>query len=165
QIDPATLINYKSERYRHMTWNVRGPENYNDQSYNNNPYFTLYEEYNNDTRDRVFGNMSLAYQLTDELKVSGWARTDFYTDRREDRSALGGYVPNQYEEDVIQFQENNFELLVQYAKDLSSSISLNLNLGANRRKSSLHRNYLRTLGGLSVPNFYNIDASIDRPII
>lgn len=165
QIDPATLRNYKSERYRHMTWNVRGPENYNDQSYNNNPYFTLFEEYNNDTRDRIFGNFSLAYQVHKDLKISGWARTDLYTDRREDRSALGGYVPNQYEEDVIQFQENNFELLAQYAKDLSPDLSLNVNLGANRRQSTLHRNYARTLGGLSVPNFYNIDASIDRPII
>jgi hypothetical protein len=116
-------------------------------------------------RDRVFGNFSLSYDLTKDLKVTAWARTDFYTDRREDRSGIGGYVPNQYEEDVIQFQENNYEFLAQYQKDLNQDISLNINLGANRRQSMLHRNYARTLGGLSVPNFFNIDASIDRPII
>jgi TonB-linked SusC/RagA family outer membrane protein len=165
QIDVATLRNYQSERYRHMTWNVRGPETYNLQSYNNNPYFTLYEEWNNDTRDRVFGNVSLSYAINKDLKITGWARTDYYTDRREDRSSLGGYVPNQYSEDVIQFQENNFELLAQYQKELGPDLSLNVNLGTNRRESSLHRNYGFTQGGLSVPNFFNLNASVDRPIL
>ncbi len=165
QMDPATLKVYKSERYRHMTWNVRGPETYMVQSFNNNPYFTLYEEYNNDSRDRLYGNVSLSYNLSKDLKLTGWARTDLYTDRREDRSGLGGYEPNRYEEDVIQFQENNFEFLAQYSKQLGSDFNINANLGTNLRRSKFSRNFGRTVGGLSVPNFFNLSASVDRPII
>lgn len=165
QLDPARLKNYKSERYRHMTWNVRGPESYNEQSYNNNPYFTLFENYNNDTRDRVFGNMALTYQLTDALSIKGVARTDFYTERREDRAAEGGYLQNAYQEDVLQFREDNYEFLAQYKKNFSSDMSLNVNLGANSRRNQFNRNWGKTQNGLSVPNFYNLSASIDRPVI
>ncbi|MEK6482420.1 SusC/RagA family TonB-linked outer membrane protein [Catalinimonas sp. 4WD22] len=162
QLDPDRLRNYKSERYRHMTWNVRGPESYNEQSYNNNPYFTLYENYNNDTRDRVYGNLSLEYQLTDAISIKGVARTDFYTERREDRAALGGYLQNAYQEDVIQFREDNYEFLAQYQKNYASDMSLYVNLGANTRRNKFNRNWAKTQNGLSVPNFYNLSASIDR---
>ncbi len=163
QIDPARLRRYKSERYPHMTWNVAGLGKHTQQSYNNNPYFTLYESYNNDLRNRVFGNIYLTYDILPELTFSMFARTDFYTDRREDRAAIGGYLPNAYEEGIYEFSEDNYEFLFQYDKDLSPNFSLMANFGGNLRLNKLQYNFSRTQGGLSVPNFYNLEASVERP--
>ncbi len=163
QIDPARMRNYKSERYYHMTWNTQGLGRHLEQSYNNNPYFTLYESYNNDLKDRVFGNINLTYEPLPGLALTVYARTDFYTDRREDRAAIGGYLQNAYEEDIYQFREDNFEFLGRYDTDLGSDFSLGLIAGANLRKNTFENNYARTQGGLSVPNFYNLSGSLQRP--
>src|SRR5690606_5307013 len=41
-----------------------------------NPYWVLYENYQNDTRDRIFGNTSLAYEINDWLNVEGRVSLD-----------------------------------------------------------------------------------------
>ncbi|MEM0938814.1 MAG: SusC/RagA family TonB-linked outer membrane protein [Bacteroidota bacterium] len=163
QIDPARLKAYKSERYNHMTWNTQGLGRHLEQSYNNNPYFTLYESYNNDSKDRVFGNINLTYNFLPNLSLTVFARTDFYTDRREDRASIGGYLQNAYEEDIYQFSEDNLELLGQYSADLGADFDLNVTFGGNIRKNKFENNYARTQGGLSVANFYNLEASLERP--
>lgn len=162
QIDPARLRNYQSERYYHMTWNTQGLGRHTEQSYNNNPYFTLFEEYSNDLKDRVFGNINVTYQVLPELSLTLFARTDFYTDMREDRASIGGYLQNAYEKDNYNFKEDNFELLGQYNTDLGQNFNLGVTFGGNIRKNTFVNNYARTQGGLSVPNFYNLVASLDR---
>lgn len=163
QIDPARLKTYNSERYYHMTWNTQGIGRHLDQSYNNNPYFTLYESYNNDSKDRVYGNVNLTYNILPKLSLTLFARTDFYTDRREDRASIGGYLQNAYEEDLYQFREDNVELLGQYSVDIGADLDLNVTFGGNIRKNKFENNYTRTQGGLSVANFYNLEASLERP--
>jgi len=165
QIDPARMRNYNSDRYYHMTWNTQGLGRHLDQSYNNNPYFTLYESYNNDTKDRVFGNINISYQILPELSLTLFARTDFYTDVREDRASIGGYLQNAYEKDLYNFREDNLELLGQYNSDLGENFSLGVTFGGNIRKNTFKNNYTRTQGGLSVPNFYNLVASLQRPMV
>jgi len=68
-------------------------------------------------------------------------------------------------EEVIQEVENNYEFLLQYNKNITESIALNVNAGANIRHNQYHRNYGKTTGGLSVPDFYNLGASVGRPEI
>jgi TonB-linked SusC/RagA family outer membrane protein len=165
QIDPARLRNYKSDRYYHMTWNTQGLGRHLEQSYNNNPYFTLFESYNNDLKDRVFGNINISYQILPELSLTLFARTDFYTDVREDRASIGGYLQNAYEKDLYNFREDNFELLGQYNTEFGDDFSLGVTFGGNIRKNTFTNNYTRTQGGLSVPNFYNLVASLQRPEI
>ncbi|MEM6841264.1 MAG: SusC/RagA family TonB-linked outer membrane protein [Bacteroidota bacterium] len=146
-------------------WNLSGPEDLTP-FYWNNPYWELQEASNQDVRERVFGNVSLSYQVNDYLKLTGWARTDFYDDRREAWTPIGHVNISSYAEDVRKVSENNYEFLAQYNRRfLGESIALTANLGANRRVQSLFRNYGKTNGGLSVPNFYSLEASKDRPTI
>ncbi|WP_291371761.1 SusC/RagA family TonB-linked outer membrane protein [Cyclobacterium sp.] len=165
QIDPARMRDYKSDRYYHMTWNTQGLGRHLEQSYNNNPYFTLYESYNNDLKDRVFGNINISYQILPELSLTLYARTDFYNDVREDRASIGGYLQNAYEKDLYNFREDNLELLGQYNTEFGDDFSLGVTFGGNIRKNTFKNNYTRTQGGLSVPNFYNLMASLQRPEI
>lgn len=164
QIDMDKLSNYQTAEGLDRTWNIRSPTNLKA-LYWNNPYYVLNNSYATSDRERVFGNISMSYDITSDLKVTGWARTDFYTDRRDDRIASGSLQQDMYEESVRQVKENNFELLIQYNKDLQQGISLGANLGANRRENSYSRNMARTVGGLSVPNFFSTEASIDRPTV
>lgn len=163
QIDPVRLRNYQSDRYYHMTWNTQGLGRHTEQSYNNNPYFTLFESYNNDLKDRVFGNINISYQILPELSLTLFARTDFYTDVREDRASIGGYLQNAFEKDIYSFREDNLELLGQYNSDFGENFSLGVTFGGNIRKNTFKNNYARTQGGLSVPNFFNLMASLQRP--
>ena len=146
-------------------WNLSGPEDLSP-FYWNNPYWELQNASNQDQRERIYGNVSLSYEITEHLKVTGWVRTDFYDDRREAWTPIGHVNISSYSEDVRKVSENNFEFLAQYSRDLfANSLSLNVNLGANKRIQEMYRNYGKTNGGLSVPDFYSLEASKDRPTI
>ncbi|WP_297096764.1 SusC/RagA family TonB-linked outer membrane protein [uncultured Draconibacterium sp.] len=164
QIDMDQLANYKTADGMDRTWNISSPTNTHP-LYWENPYWVINESPANMMRDRVYGNVSLRYDLLPGLTVQGWARTDFYNDRREQRIASGSIPQAWYEEQVRQIEDNNFEFLATYTKNLGSDFSLDANLGANKRVRNYYNNTASTNGGLSVPNFFNVSASIDRPSI
>jgi len=165
QIDLERLKQTTTPEGVQRLWNLSGPENLSP-FYWNNPYWELQEASNQDIRERVFGNVSLSYEFNEHLKLSGWVRSDFYDDRREAWTPVGHVNISSYSEDVRKVSENNFELLAQYNRRLlADEISLAANLGANRRIQTLYQNYGKTNGGLSVPNFYTLEASKDRPTI
>ncbi|UZR96991.1 SusC/RagA family TonB-linked outer membrane protein [Chondrinema litorale] len=164
QVDMEQLKNYKTPDGIDRTWNISSPTNLRP-LYWENPYWVLYESPTEDYRERVFGNVSLSYDITPDLKVSGWARTDFYTDRREMKIAEGSIPQSKYSEDVRTLSENNYEFLAQYNKNLGESFSVAVNLGANSRREKYYRNYGATTDGLSVPGFYSLEASTGRPDI
>ncbi|MCO6366976.1 SusC/RagA family TonB-linked outer membrane protein [Roseivirga pacifica] len=164
QLDMDKLKNYQTADGVDRTWNIKSPTDL-DPLYWENPYYVLNNSTNDMARERVFGNISLRYQITPGLSVQGWARTDFYTDRREQSIASGSIPQDAYSESVRQFRENNYELLVQYQKVFDNELDLSINAGANSRQSKYNSNGASTVGGLNVPNFFNINASIDRPSI
>jgi len=85
-----------------------------------------------------------------------------FTQNIESRTAFGGKRLPAYSVGKFQNKEMNYEFLAQYNKKFGE-FSLNANLGGNiydRRYSYLS---MSTVGGLSAPGFFNIDASIDRP--
>nr|WKN39217.1 SusC/RagA family TonB-linked outer membrane protein [Tunicatimonas sp. TK19036] len=165
QIDLDRLKNTKTADGLQRLWNLSGPEDLTP-FYWNNPYWELQEASNQDQRERVFGNVSLSYQLNDHLNLTGWVRTDFYDDRREAWTPVGHVNISSYSEDIRKVNETNYEFLAQYTRDLlGNNVSLTANLGANRRVQTLYSNEAKTNGGLSVPYFYTLEASKDRPTI
>src|SRR5699024_11398608 len=76
---------------------------------------------------------------------------------------VGGIVgPSGYSVGKYENQEMNYDLSAQYANNWEE-FSLDATLGANIYDRDY--SYLRqsTVGGLSTPGYYNIDASVDRP--
>ncbi|WP_319502028.1 SusC/RagA family TonB-linked outer membrane protein [uncultured Draconibacterium sp.] len=164
QLDMDNLANYKTADGMDRTWNISSPTNLRP-LYWENPYWVLNESPANLQRDRVYGNVSLKYDILSGLTVQGWARTDFYNDRRESRIASGSIPQDWYQEEVRQMEDNNFEFLATYTKNIGSDFSIDANFGANKRIRKYYNNTSSTNGGLSVPNFFNVTASIDRPSI
>lgn len=164
QIDMEQLKNYKTADGKDRTWNISSPTNL-DPLYWENPYWVLKESPAQMQRNRIFGNVGVGYKLMEGLTVKAWARTDSYTDRRQEQIASGSIPQDKYSESVRQLRENNYEFLAQYNTNIGDNISLAVNLGANSRQQSYYNNTMTTVGGLSVPNFFNVNASIDRPSI
>ncbi len=167
-VDMKRLKKYKYADGTFLHWNIfpvpaNGVADLRPR-YWNNPYFEAYENPINDDRDRIFGDVGLTYQVLPELKISGFARGDIYTQNIEERTAFNGRRTPAYTTGKYQNKEFNYELLAQYNKNFHD-FSVNANLGGNiysRRFTSL---YQATVGGLTAPGFYNIAASIDRPTV
>jgi TonB-linked SusC/RagA family outer membrane protein len=167
-LDMNRMKNYKYEDGTFLHWNLRRPDSETGEIANlsplywDNPYFNAYENTSNDYRDRFFGDVGLRYKVLPELELSAFIRSDMFTQNIESRTAFGGKRLPEYSVGKYQNKEMNYEFLAQYNKKFGE-FSLNANLGGNiydRRYSYLS---MSTVGGLSAPGFYNIDASIDRP--
>ncbi|MBW8199180.1 SusC/RagA family TonB-linked outer membrane protein [Flagellimonas abyssi] len=167
-LDMNRLRDYQYDDGTFLHWNLSRPDSETgqisdfDPLYWNNPYFEVYENNSNDRRDRFFGDIGISYKILPELEVSGFIRSDMYTQNIENRSAFGGRRVPSYSVGKYQNREFNYEFLAQY-KNSWGDFSFDGSIGGNiydRRYSYLS---MGTVGGLSTPGFYNIDASIDRP--
>ncbi len=167
-IDIDRLRNYKYADGTILNWNVNpnttsGIITTNRPSDWNNPFFDAYEVLNNDNRDRLFGDVNASYQVLPELKLSGFVRSDMFTQNITHKEPLGGRLVDSYQIGKYQNEENNYEFLGQYAKSFKD-VSLNLNVGANLYTVKYSQQYQATVGGLSSPGWYSAAASIDRPV-
>ncbi|WP_205500293.1 SusC/RagA family TonB-linked outer membrane protein [Rufibacter psychrotolerans] len=168
-LDMNRLKNYKYPDGTFYHWNINRPNaagvitNYEPIDWNN-PYFEAYENLNNDSRDRFFGDVGLSYQVLPELKLSGFVRSDIYVQNIEHREAAGGRFDDAYSVGKYQNKEMNYEFLAQYTKDWND-FSFNVNLGANLFDRDYTYLSQATVGGLTSPGFYNIEGSRERPTV
>lgn len=123
-----------------------------------NPYFAL-SRFENNIRDRVYGNITARYDLTDWLYVQGRFGQDFYsrdseynlpTGSQRQSSPPPGFVNGQYVQDIRRFREVNTDFLLGMNKSFGD-FGLMVNLGGNQMYRRLDVNTL--LG----ENFYTRD--------
>jgi TonB-linked SusC/RagA family outer membrane protein len=167
-MDMERLKNFRYADGTIMNWNVNptsaGIITNNRPSDWNNPYFDAYANSNDDDRDRLFGDLNISYQLLPELKLSGFLRTDMYTQNVSHKEALGGRLDEGYAVAKYQGKEFNYEFLGQYRK-VFGDITMNLNVGANKYTVNFTSVSGNTVGGLTSPAFYSLAGSKDRPNI
>ncbi|MCB0570997.1 MAG: SusC/RagA family TonB-linked outer membrane protein [Phaeodactylibacter sp.] len=161
QLDVTRLADYKNPDGTFRSWNIRSPSDPTP-LYWDSPYFSVYENYRTDGRDRYFGDISLAYELVDGLTIKGALRRDNFTQRIEERVASGGLEEPWYREFVANGTEDNYELIANYQADFGK-ISFDAMAGGNIRRNTYHQNNAQTVGGLTAPNLFNVNASVDRP--
>ncbi|RYE21578.1 MAG: SusC/RagA family TonB-linked outer membrane protein, partial [Sphingobacteriales bacterium] len=167
-IDINRLRNYKYADGTIMNWNVNpntttGIITNNRPSDWNNPFFDAYEVLNNDRRDRLFGDVNLNYQVLPELKLSGFIRSDMYTQNITHKEPLGGRLVDSFSSGKYIGRENNYEFLAQFMKGFGD-FTLNVNAGANLFISKYNQQFQATAGGLISPGLYTAANSIDRPV-
>ncbi len=169
-VDMSRLENYRYPDGSILNWNLSRPNATTGEITNftglywDNPYFDAYENLSNDRRDRFFGDVGLTYQVLPDLKLSGFVRSDMYTQQIETRIAFGGRRVPAYTNGKYQGREMNYEFLAQYSKEFGD-FSLEANLGANLFDRRYTDVVGATAGGLSSPGFYNLAASRDRPVV
>ena len=132
-------------------------------AYHNNAYWTQYENYNNDSRQRYFGNISLNYKVVDGLNIFGRVARDTYTQLFETRVAVGSYQTPGYSKYLGNYGETNYDLIANYEKTLNPDFSLKALLGGNVRQVENSYTSTATSGGLVVPRFYSLSNSVKTP--
>ena len=135
-------------------WNWTGGEAgalAGDLIYFDNPYWVQFNNFQEDENDRIFGGVGLTYEVNNELQLSTNARTDIYTDRRQERLAVGSVGQSEFREAVRQVREVNFRAQADYGTQLTDQFSLDAYAGADYRYNSFDVNIGNTAGGLVAP--------------
>ena len=154
-VDIEDLKKYqKTPDGRQRTWNYAY---YDDLSpiYHNNIYWTRNMNYEDDGRNRVFGYATLRYKLAPWITLEGRAATDAYSSFQEERVAVYSNQTSQYRKFLRDFSETNLDLMAKINHSFGN-FSLNGLLGSNLRRTTSKLTDVSTLGGLIVPELYNL---------
>ncbi len=149
------------------------PYNWN-YSYHTNPYYLQLANGNTQNRNRLIGNVSVDYDVTSWLTLSGLTGMDWYDEGRKRTYApnlvgvelsdgaapgpTGGFV-----DDQIGFREVNSQLLANITPELEGPISVNGFVGLARR--DYRREEIGDLvTDLITPEVYSIENAAVAPI-
>lgn len=151
---------------QNMTWNWKSPTSGASgliPIYSDNPYWTRYENYENDSRFRTFGNVALNYKPAEWLNILGRVSMDTYDEQQEERSAVGSNDPSSYSKYLRTFREVNYDLIANFDKNLTKDLNLKALIGTNIRRTVVSSTYAITNGGLLIPNLYSLNNSVSAP--
>lgn len=108
-----------------------------------NPYWVLAEQFHNIKRDRIFGNVSLKYNILKWLSVQGrfgqdyWSRDEdlnnFPTGHASRAAAPAGFVNGVYTQESRRFRETNLDFLVNANQEFGD-LGVNISAGGNRMR-------------------------------
>ena len=158
QLDMKELASfYKYDDGTQASWN-RNDWNDRTIAYSNNPYWSRYMNYQNDTRHRLYGNAGVKAEILSNLSVQFKTSLDFFSDKRYERNAVFSQEQSKYSETNRQQYEINHELLAMY-NDKFDDITLNLNVGGNMRYVNYQNLTGYSVSGLVLPEFYNLSNS------
>ena len=152
------------ERYRqNATWNLSGIEVDASPIYWDNPYFVRYVNYENDSRNRLFGNVQAQYNILPELSLVGRVGADMSFDQQEERRGKTSVDLGSYNIFNRSYKEFNYDLYANYNKNLNDDFNLNLIVGTNIRRSYLSSIYSETNTDLVVDGLFSISNSQGIP--
>jgi TonB-linked SusC/RagA family outer membrane protein len=135
-INPATDREYIYSRFQNRT----------------NPYFVLNKQKQNIIRDRLFGNVTARYSITDWLSVLARVGQDYYS-RDQDVNyyptghngnpspPAAGFVDGNFVQESRRFRETNADVLVQATKKFGD-IELDVNVGGNQMYRRSDQNFV-----------------------
>jgi TonB-linked SusC/RagA family outer membrane protein len=162
QLDMERAKNYKYADGSQMTWNRKL---WNDPTvaFSNGPYWNRYEDYENDSRNRLFGFGGLDYTVTNWLTLSGRVFMDQYNTTEEERMAQQpgktGLITGSYIKRLRSSREMNYQLTAEIDKDFGE-FTLDATIGGNIMHRKWTVNGGSTQGGLIIPGTYNLTNSI-----
>jgi len=170
QVDMNALRNYQAggasnggPANREFNWNY---------NYHNNPFWVMYENPLQDTRDRFLGSISATYKLLEGVNVIAQTGSDIYrfnVDQRFgpqniqgngiDPNFYGGFdFVNDYSND------NSSSLLLTATRDLLPSINVNATFGGSTRREIYNSKSISTTG-ISVAGIYNVGNAAVTPTL
>ncbi|MWB94430.1 SusC/RagA family TonB-linked outer membrane protein [Flavobacterium sp. GA093] len=157
QLDFNEMKDYKLANGAQRSWN-RIAWNDPTPNYSDNPYWIIYENTSSDKRNRVYGN-KITYNFTPELYAVGNVYADTYSLNINEQVAIGSQATPSFTTSARNLTDFNYEGRLHYDKKFDK-FSLNSFVGANRRSYNFSRVTGATVGGLSLPNIYNLSNSV-----
>ncbi|MDP4225458.1 MAG: SusC/RagA family TonB-linked outer membrane protein [Bacteroidota bacterium] len=178
-----SATDYNILDYKDNYWLDKGKtQNFCYKSTINNPYFDAYERTNEIARDVFNADVSTSYEITNWLKASIRSGLDFYIDRGDQRVSWGSYTSTGNTPIPGNLWTWNGAYTGGYNTGRTSGYSMNNDLLLTGEKSINKLNveylaggtmyfkrddniYAMTQGGISVPDFFSIAASVNPPLI
>src|SRR5690606_15445451 len=130
---------------------------YNYGENHNNPFFYQYENTKGQDKNRIFGNITLNYDFTDNLSLMLRAGTDFFNDFRPQKWAVStvGVEDGRYQEVSIYNEENNYDFLLTYKNTIGDDFNYSVSGGGNQARSKGRQDQLSALQ-LAEPDLYSL---------
>ena len=132
-----------------------------------NPYWVTKYRQNNDTRNRLLGNIALKYAPTNWFNIELRGGTDYYTTTKNEKVYAGGNTTPSglYSEGSETFYENNYSFLATANKDnlidrLGGFVTFGGNLMIQRRTKMN-----ASAGELLMPNLFSLNNGINKPTV
>ena len=169
QLDMKRLKDYRNPDGSLNSWNIGDPNSTGDPSiylqpqYWDSPYFVANENYGTDVGNRFVGNMGFKYKINNIFNVTSFVRMDLNSTKNNFRIASGGLQEPSYSTYQSANNEMNYEANLNFRKGFGN-ISLDGFIGGNIRTNKEDRLKNTTTGGLTFPNYFDISASVTRPI-
>lgn len=129
--------------------------------YWDNIYWTRYENFSTDERDRYFGNVEADFEVFDWLSLTGRISIDSYSQLIEERINKTSIEISEYEQQRQNFTEFNYDVLANYSQQLNESFRISGVVGMNIRRNHTQGFTASTNGGLVVPGLYSLSNSIN----
>ncbi|MEZ4943753.1 MAG: SusC/RagA family TonB-linked outer membrane protein [Saprospiraceae bacterium] len=150
------------ERTRqNVTWNWADPTDLVP-IYWDNVYWTRFENFQTDSRNRYFGYAGLSYDLAPWLNILGRVSLDQYDEIQEERFAVGSIDPSQYQRYNRNYRELNYDLMATIPqRNITDAIKFDALLGTNIRKTDVSSIRASTNGGLVVPRLYSLANTLN----
>jgi TonB-linked SusC/RagA family outer membrane protein len=165
----AQKRDYFAQR-QNETWNwttdayaANAPGNLTRPNYHDNLYWFAYQNPEQDSRNRYTGHVRANWAITDFLSVSGTATEDYYSQFVEQRNDVGSQAPSYYTRQTNNFNETNYNLQLNFNKNIAENLNLKALLGGNIQKDEITSVYSSTNGGLILPSYWSISNSVSTP--
>jgi TonB-linked SusC/RagA family outer membrane protein len=158
QVDIDMLRNKRvNEDGSQYNWNTR---------WNNNPYWTQFEDWNKDDRDRFIGSGSVTYAFTPWLDLLLRGGTDVVSEHRKDVYRGGSKSISSstgaFSEDAISRHETNLDFLLSAQWPGLEGMTLSGAFGGSRRDNQ-YRSMGVWINDLVIPQLYDTGNSAVTP--
>jgi TonB-linked SusC/RagA family outer membrane protein len=147
---------------KNVTWNWADPDLLVP-IYWDNPWFTRYENYETDGRNRLIGSIFANYAPVKWLNFTGRVSHDTYSEIQEERQAKGSVTVSSYSRTNRDFVGTAYDLIANFDRDLSADWNLKAIAGTNVNKRKNSSIYAITNGGLIVEKVYALSNSVNTP--
>ncbi|WP_025763868.1 SusC/RagA family TonB-linked outer membrane protein [Dyadobacter tibetensis] len=149
---------------QNVTWNWGSPTKpfaENGPIYSENPYYSRYKNYSNDSRDNFFGYTQLNYKIASWVDFTGRFAYNGTNDMQEERIASSSADPMEYSRFNRSFNETNLDLYFNFRKSFANDFNFNGLLGSSMRRSKETSIRAATNQGLVVPDLFSLSNSLN----
>jgi len=163
-VDLKILKDVYEKTGENYSWNMFGQDTSESEPdttphYFNNPYWMREHMYSTDSRNRYFGNISLDYDLNEDIKILGRVAFDQYDFVKEERIDVGSVDVAEYYVSHRTANERNYDFIASYNKDITDKINIDGNIGWNLRVENWDYLTAYTNGGLNTPGLFALSNS------
>ncbi len=126
-------------------------------TYFDNPFFTLYENTNSFNRDRVYGNVAINHQFTENLSITLRSGMDYSSEKRKFKRNFSSnrFSNGAYAEHDVFYREVNTDFLVNYNKEFGD-VTFDVSFGGNRLDQTASTKQLQTTS-LAQPGIFSLN--------